>query len=647
MLISKNWLQTYFKEPLPADQKIADTFTMGVFEIESVEQKNAAGGVDTVFDIKTLADRNPYALSHRYMALELGVLLRQEVVYPIYEEIAAQEVARTLEVSIEQPEFCKRYIGRVVEGVAAGPSPAWLKEKLEVLGQRSINTIVDLTNFVMLDTGQPLHAFDADKVKGNIKVRLAKEGEEIVLLDGTTVKLTSTIVVIADDEAPLAIAGVKGGKKAEVTADTKNIIIEAATFNGGAVRKTAQSVKITNDSTKRFENNVTPERALLAMTEISALIAKEMPGATFGALVDQYPEPATIKTLTIEMAKIHERLGMEVPKQDMLNILSWLQIEVKDTGDTLELTLPPYRTDLVITEDIAEEVGRIYGYDKVKGILPPPVESRKINKNFYYHNLIRKTLVDQGFSEVFTYTLQDEGDVELANPLNAFRGKMRNDLSRLLGEKLEHNVRYADLLGISEVKIFEIGKVFGGGYDKERFSLAFGIAYQKPPKGFDSANLLHETAQIVAEALGVSSVPIVLHANNTVAEIDLDPIIATLPEPTSDVEVPPLTPMSYKSFSIYPFSVRDIAVFVPGEQSEANKELVLQIIKSEARDLLVRSTLFDVFTKTDKETGEVKTSYAYRLVFQAPDRTLNEEDLNGTMIRITEKMNGNVGWQVR
>lgn len=644
MIVSYKWLQQYFKDPLPAPEQVADLFTMGVFEIESIEEKNG----DTVFDIKTLADRNPYALSHRYMALELSLLAKKPVTFPAFQKAAIGTPARALTVTIHDADFCHRYIGRVVEGVQNGPSPAWLKEKLEVLGQRSINTIVDLTNFVMLDTGQPMHAFDADKVKGNIQVRRATEGEEITLLDGTVVKLNPQIFVIADDESALAIAGVKGGKKAEVTIDTKNIILEGATFNGSSVRRTAQAVNIRNDSTKRFENQITPERAELAMDEISALIAEQFAGAQCGPLVDQYPKPQTERTIIVRIADINNRLGIEVPATEIIQILKDCQLGVVAEGDTLTLTIPLYRSDLVITEDIAEEVGRIYGYDKIKGELPPAVSSRPINKNFYYHNLIKKTLIELGFSEVFTYTLQDQGDVQILNPLNVYRGFMRNDLSRALTEKLEHNVRYADLLGLSEIKLFEIGKIFGGAANgsAERYSLAFGLSHVKAPKGFDVKKALEEIALKIEAVLGAHGVVSKLTITGSVAELDLDQIIEKLPEPTTDVEWPALVDVMYKAFSPYPFAVRDIAVFVPGEQGK--EQQVLDIITSEAGEFLVRTTLFDTFEKKDKETGVVeKTSYAYRLVFQAADRTLNEDDLNSTMQRITEKMNAHEGWQVR
>ncbi len=645
MIVSYQWLQTYFKEPLPAPAQVADVLTMGGFEVESFEEK----GTDTVFDIKTLADRNTYILSHRYLALELGVLLKRDVAMPEYADSAEGAVTTALTVSIDDADFCHRYVGRVVEGVTNGPSPAWLKERLEVLGQRSINLIVDIANFVMLDTGQPLHAFDADKVQGGLHVRRAHAGEEITLLDGSVQKLNPDIFVIADDSAALAIAGVKGGKKAEVTASTTRIIIEAATFNGPAVRRAAQAVNIRNDSTKRFENQLTPERTLLAMTEMSALLARESAGAVFGPVVDEYKKQASPLTLDIRIADISSRLGITIPDADIVDILTRCQLGVTTEGDMLHLTIPAYRLDLQYTEDVVDEVGRIYGYDKVSGIVPTDVSIRSVNKNFYYHNLIRKTLVEAGFSEVRTYTLLDKGDVALQNPFNVHRGFMRNDLTQTLAEKLDQNIRYADLLGLSEIKIFEIGNVFGGSADgsTEKTSLAFAIGFSKTPKGFDINKALADVAARLDAATGSTAFQTQMTIKGAVAEIALAPCIDGLPDPITDIEFPPLPSTRYKPVSPYPFAVRDIAVFVPGAQSPEQQNAVLNIIGAEAGELLVRTTLFDVFTKTAADTGEVKTSYAYRLVFQSMDRTLGEDDLNSTMQRITEKMNAQAGWQVR
>ena len=237
MLVSYNWLQTYFKEKLPTPEKLADVITMGVFEIESIERKIKTADTldgtaeDVVLDVKVLPDRNHYCLSHRYIAQEIGALLGYQFSVPEIEEFSVEktEYVFTAEIQNEPDiQIADRYVSRIIEHVTVAESPEWLKNKLAVLGQRSINTIVDLTNYIMFETGQPLHVFDADKVKGNISIRRAKAGETVTTLDGKLIHLDPSILVIADEEGPLDIAGIKGGKKAELTSDTTRIMTSAA-----------------------------------------------------------------------------------------------------------------------------------------------------------------------------------------------------------------------------------------------------------------------------------------------------------------------------------------------------------------------------------------------------------------------------------
>jgi phenylalanyl-tRNA synthetase beta chain len=609
---------------------------MGAFEIDGMEEKNG----DTIFDIKILPDRSPYALSHRYIAQEIGALLNKRIKLPEIESVDADE-SLAVSVALEDADNCFRYIGRKVKNVEVTDSPEWLKTQLEVLGQRSISSIVDLTNYVMLETGQPLHAFDADKVTGHIHVRRARAGETMILLDGTEIELTDQMLVIADDIQPLALAGIKGGKKAEVTRDTKNIILEAACFNATTTRKTANVVGIKNDSSKRFENGVTPERAGLAMAFLSAKIKELNPNAVFGQVTDEYPNPVGRRNMQVSVSYIQERLGMQISKSEMIDILSRVDIAAAEddaSDDVLHISIPEYRPDIQIQEDVAEDIGRIYGYGNIVGVVPVPNPERRINKNFYYHNLIRKTLKNLGFSEVYTYTLTDTGDVRLANPLTVERAYLRNNLSTLIAQKALFNLKNVDLLGQKDIRLFEIGKVYGGGVHTERFSLALTIARTKQPKGHDSKVELEAICAHVGETLGATDFAInwstlqgdaQTPCTGFVAEVYLDEVIEKLDQPTEDIEMDDLPQVKYKSISPYPFSVRDIALFVPGEKGQEDMvatvidEALSEIGKS---NLLVRKTLFDVFTK-NKEGEPVKTSYAYRLVFQSYEKTLSEDEI--------------------
>ncbi len=300
MLISYRWLSTYFKDPLPAPRDLADVITMHAYAVDRVYEQ----GGDTILDIDVLPNRAPDSLSHRGVAKEVAALLQKELVLParfLPEKLSEHE---GINIKIENLYECGRYVGRVIHGVKIGPSPDWLVERLTAVGQKSINNIVDITNYILLDMGQPMHAFDLDKISGKeISVRKAKDGEHISTLDGKDVVLTSTMLVIADTEGPLAIAGVKGGKKAEITSETKSIVLEAAHFNSVSVRKTARSTGILTDSSKRFENGITPELAGYAMDEASALIYEIFPEAQVSPTIDQYlwkPNPYTTGLSTAE-----------------------------------------------------------------------------------------------------------------------------------------------------------------------------------------------------------------------------------------------------------------------------------------------------------------------------------------------------------
>lgn len=635
MKISYNWLQTYFTDKLPSPKELAELITFHAFEIEGIEQT----GSDTVLDIKVLPDRAHYALSHHGIAYEVSAITK----IPWHEKDrhpAEVTSDKKVSVSVEDKELCLRYVSRYIENVNVTESPTWLKQWLEAVGQRSINTIVDATNFVMLDIGQPLHAFDADKVKGGIAVRRARQGEKITTLDGKEVALDESIMVIADDEGPLAIAGVKGGSRAAVNETTKNIILESASFNASFVRKVSQKVGIRNDSSKRFENTVPPERALRAMEEITAYIVEMSPGAKIGANTDMYGHPYKEKTLEVSTIEIYQSLGIEVPENEIDAILGRLHIPFTKKHDQYILTIPRERLDLVIPEDLVEEIGRIYGYLNIKGIeLPLDRYTPTINKSFYYANVIRDVLVSHGFSEVYTYSLTNQGDVEIQNPLASDKNFLRSHLTEGIIESLELNAKHADLLGVKQIKIFEIGNVFTK--EGEYTSCALGIRNthkQKIKEAEELKDVLQSLGSELVVDLGFAEI------KDGVAEIHFDNIVRGLPEPAQGHEYEvSLREKMFKPVSVYPFAVRDIAVFTPEGTTEHD---VRAVIGKYGKAFLVKEMLFDVFEKTMPDDTK-KISYAFRLVFQSHEKTLTEEEITWIMKGITDDMNAREGWQVR
>lgn len=633
MLVSYKWLQTYFDETLPNWGQLGEFLTMRVLELDSIIDTSD----EAVLDVKVLADRAHYCLSHRGIAGEIAAVTGLSRKTSEKPDIAVQESVQRPVVNLLDEE-CGRYIARRIEDVTVSRSHDRIVEFLETLGQRSINVVVDATNFVMLDMGQPLHAFDADKLKGGITVRKAHSGERITTLDGKDVVLNPSVLLIADDAGPLAIAGIKGGTRAQVDEKTKNIILEAAYFKPGSTRKTSMALGIRTDASKRFETGLTPEYAPIAMEEVTALILKEsrtLPKV--GPVVDIYPQPAQKTVLSVHLSEINKRLGVEVPRDEAIAILKRLSIDIVENGDALTLTIPYERLDLAIPEDIVDEVGRLYGYEKLPDQLPPPGVTSTIDRLNYYIEKIKDILVGLGFYEVYLYSLVESGDFEIELPLAEDKKFLRTSLVPGISHALKFNANNAPLLGLDQIKLFEFGSVFPKG--GEKIMLGLGIENAPGYKGGKPQEEIQKTIEKFAEALGL---PADVLENKTVedgiVEWPLDTLLEKLPEaPQEPVHYEINRTAIFQTFSPYPFIARDIALWV-NEGTSAQE--IESILKETAGELLVRLSLFDEYEKDDR------ISYAFRLVFQSPDRTLTNEEINTIMDRVTAAVTAK-NWEVR
>lgn len=640
MKISHAWLQTYFKEPLPSAEKLAELITFHAFEVGGIEKIND----DSVIDISILPNRSHDCLSYEGMAREIGVLTGLEIHPRELKDIPEGET-RALEISVEDSALCPRYMGRVVEGIEIKPSPEWLKTRLASIGQRSINNVVDIMNFVMFETGQPLHAFDADKLSTpEIIVRKAKAGEKIATLDGKDITLDESVLVIADKTEPLAIAGIKGGKKAEVTNDTKNIVIESANFAPGNIRKTSRKTGIRTDASARYENELTPEKTAGAMKYVVSLLSEHASGENFkaGKTQDVYPQPQQSFMVSVSAQEINTLLGTSFTEKDIGEILKKLRFEFAIDENRFTVTAPTERLDLRIKEDLIEEIGRVYGYEKIMPVKPLMSDFKPVvHKTTYYTDMIRRILTEESFSEVSTYAFTDAGDIEMENPIANDKKFLRRYLAGNMIKALDLNGKNAPLLGLDTIKIFEIGKVFEK--EREYLSLCIGAAIPANTKKKDEMikTILSETAQKLAEKFEVS---LEEKFSGPVLTIDFDSLLQKLPESAEyEFSLNKGAEKRYKKISPYPFVLRDIAVFAPDDVKENE---ILEIIISESGKLLVQTKLFDVFQKT-LEDGTKKISYAFRLVFQSQEKTLSDEEVNAIMEKVTAKLNGNDGWKVR
>ncbi len=642
MKVSHNWLQKYFAKPLPKPQVLADVLTVHTFEVEEMEEK----GDDTVFEVKVLPDRAHYLLSHKGVAREVSVVFNLPLrdVHGVQSSPAPTDVSG-IEVVVDDARRCKRYLAQEINMVSVTTSPTWLKTALENLGQKSINNVVDAGNYIMFDVGQPLHAFDADKIDGRIHVRNAVAGEKIILLTGEEAVLVADDLVIADDSGPLAIAGVKGGKRAGVTMDTTRLILEAANFDPATIRKTATRLNLRNDSSKRFENEISPALAEEARAKFLTLLKELCPDIELGGVTDFYPAPVESWQVTVAVEKIAALIGMTVDEQGCADTLKRMGCEVEISSGILTVTPPLDRLDMVTPEDVVDEVGRIIGYEKLPSILPPLLSGATLpDKVFYYAEKAKNILVERGYSEALLYSLVPKGVYEIIYPLASDKAALRESLLPKLTESLIANGRNADLLSLETIKICEVGKVFGAG--GERNLLAIGVLPVKKKKGVTPESIIKADMEVLEMAFGRPlTYTIKTGEYGAVVEIDLEVVVAELPPPQglSTLGFKPLpSDIKYQKFSPYPYIVRDIAVFVP----ETTSELEIQkLITDNAGPLCVRDRLFDVFIK-DTPEGKRK-SCAFRLVFQSFERTLEDTEINSIMDTIYAEIAKQEGWEIR
>ncbi len=595
MKISYNWLKSYIPD-ICEPEKLWDVFTFHLCEVE--EMVKTPDG-DTIFDINILPNRAHDLLSHQGVAQELSALLDIEYKSPVELYKIPESKPTNLEVKVES-EKCRRYMGRIVRNVKVGPSPEWVVKHLESIGQRSINNLVDATNIVMFDCGNPTHVFDAKKIKNQkIIIREALEREVVDLLGSETTVLLSTAsykdLIIADEESSLAIAGVKGGKKAEVDENTTEIILEVANFDPVAVRKTGRGLGLFTDAIKRFENDLSPVRAEYAMRELSALILEMCPEAEFEDIVDFFPEKEkwqTRKDIEITTDYINKKLGSNFKDEEVEGVFMRLRLSFKREGEAFVVSPSVLRLDLLGKHDLVEEVGRVLGYDRIEPVLPKIDFNPKVNEIFYRILSAKKKLVEDGYREVYTYVFCKKGAVEVAY---GAKGKeaLRTNLTDGLKQAYELNRLNAPLLGENEIKIFEIGNVFPS-VGVEEFHVAW-----IDKKGAQETTLSEFTKDIQIEDSYDSVFP----------------------------DSPQLTARSFAPWSVYPFISRDISLWVPADK---NEESIVNIIKENMGDLVsVGPTLVDSFEKDGKK------SLAFRIVFQSMDRTLADSDVDSPMRQIT------------
>ncbi|HLL74996.1 MAG TPA: phenylalanine--tRNA ligase subunit beta [Pyrinomonadaceae bacterium] len=492
MIISYNWLRELTGlEWEPAE--LRERLTLAGLEVEGVEE---AGG-DSVFEIAVLSNR-PDWMSHLGVAREVGVMSGRGVRLP---EMAPAMIAGRAEeftsVSVEAPDLCPRFTARVVRGVRVGPSPAWLIERLEAVGLRSINNVADITNFVMLELGQPLHAFDLDKLdERRIVVRLARGGEELRTLDDVGRELDPEMLVIADASRAVAVAGVMGGAETEISETTRNVLIECAYFAPASVRRTSRALGLHTDASDRFERGVDFDGLLRAQARTVSLITELAGGAASEDAIDIFPARIATPTVPLRFSRVRALTGLDVPPQDAVRILSSLgfsapsgggngsagggeAVNINSLPDTASMlfTAPTWRTDVTIEEDLVEEVARHYGFDRIEAALAPSSTAGEYRANDNRRRAARRALTACGFDEAINFSfIPAAHDDQFELPA----GLVGEDGSRKGGGTSHDSGAQRDDAGISarkneggqgEVKGSEGGEMQEGGEDSRFVTL--------------------------------------------------------------------------------------------------------------------------------------------------------------------------------
>ena len=654
---------------------------------------------DKIIDLEITPNR-PDCLSVEGLAREVGAMYRTDVRYPSMDLTEGEEATEdAVDVTVAEEGRCPRYTARVIRGVKVGPSPDWLVERIVASGARSVNNVVDVTNYILFLLGQPLHAFDFDKVKSadgkaHIVVRPAEEGEKLTTLDGQERMLTPDMTVIATPERAVALAGVMGGLDSEVTDDTVDILLEAATFDPAHTSRTSRNLGLISESSMRYERKVDAGRITRNADFAAALMAKICGGTVSRGLVDVWTVKDEPFDLQFRIPRFCAMMGADVPRADIEDILERLGCKVEDDGsNALHVIAPTWRPDLEREIDLYEEVLRLYGMEKVPATLPGgrdriPVKTptqRIVEK-------LNRVLPACGLNETMTYSFAEPGElerlrmseeglgepVELINPINAEQSQMRRSIIPGLLRSIAYNQSH----GVENIQLYEVGRVFFGheGHQlpREAQRLAGVLAGSMAEKSwntnpapfdfFDGKGVLESIARELAlpkvrfRALeGAASGHLqpgraaeMLSGGTTIGwvgelhplavdaydakgpvvafELDIDALVKSARPARDFVDIPEFPPVSV-----------DVAFIV---DEDVTNEKLMQRMHSAGGKLLSSIRLFDVY-RDEKRLGAGKKSMAYSLEYRAADRTLTGEEVEKAHSKLIKKVCGGLGAEIR
>ena len=670
---------------VPADvELVAEQIALRGFEVAGVEHEPVP-----VIDFEITANR-PDCLSHVGLAREASAIWGAPLQLPDCQTIEGRTAGtdESIDIDLEAPDLCPRYCARVFD-VTVGPSPQWLRERLEAAGVRPINNVVDVTNYVMLEIGQPMHAFDLRQIGGRrIVIRRARSGERMRTLDDVERTLDTDMLVIADAGRAAAVAGVMGGEDSEISAGTTRIVLESAYFLPSSVRRTSKRLGLKTEASSRFERGGDVNAPPAGIARAAVLFARIGAGTPVGGLIDRYPSPRSGVRIPLRAARIARVLGQEVPAEDVPRFLEPLGFAVESPGGSEAgwlVTVPTFRVDVTREVDLIEEVGRHYGFDRLPARFPPlTVPQRPPDARVGRDRMVRHALTSAGFSESMTFAFIERAaalpfcdpgvePAAIANPLSEKFAVLRPSLLAGLTDSCAHNRRR----GRKDVQLFETGSRFTAGGEGRAAAVVWcGAAalphWSTPARGVDFFDV-KGVVELLCDALGVKAGGLEFTActrtflvRGRAADVrsgevhlgivgQLAPAIATargFPDGeeiyVAEIDLDALTaaaskePLRAEPLPRFPSIVRDVSVLVDEALPAA---AVRGTIRSSAPATLVSVAEFDRYQGKGVPAGRV--SLSLRLTFRDPDRTLTDEDAQHATDRIVQALRAQHGAEQR
>lgn len=635
MKIPLEWLKDFVEVKVKAE-RLQELLTMAGLEVGAVE--------GDVLDIEVLPNRGD-CLSILGVAREVSAITGNKLKNPKTQTLNTKQVLSSkIQVEVKDKELCPRYMARVVEKVSVGESPEWMKNRLLLAGLRPVNNVVDATNYLLIELGQPMHAFDASKINGQkVTIRRARPGEKILTLDGMEHKLEKDMLVIADAERPIALAGLMGGADTEVSASTTTVLLESAFFDPASIHRTSKTAKLRTEAGIRFEKGVDWEMVECALDRAAALIAELSGGKVTSYKVDLKTKVRKPKVLELRQERLNQILGTKVPLGEAARILTRLGFrKLKVERRALSVGVPLWRAGDIEREiDLIEEVARLRGYDRIPVTLPRAVGEVIEDQKYSFLKRIKEVLVGCGMFEAQTFTLVDpktagEGALKLANPMAPEESALRTEMLPSLLKAVTYNLRRQ----VEDVKLFEIGKVF---LPEERLVLAGALTK------VDFAGLKMIVENLLSEITSgwklESFAKREYHPGQSAAVIGRDgKLLGNFgrlhPELKSDeiyvfeFDIEALFAEAkivkrYKPLPKYPKVERDLAMFVPPGVTSGQ---IVEVIRRAGGELIEEVRLFDIF----------KNSQAYRISFRDAQKTLTDavvgDKFDAIQNELTEKL---------